>query len=839
MVYKDGGNSNKATVKKFNGTSWVDVGNAGFSAGSADSTSIVLDSNNTPYVVYKDGGNYSQATVKKFNGTSWVDVGTPDFSAESADFTSIALDNNNIPYVVYQDGGNDSKATVKKFDGTSWVDVGTPAFSEGSVQFTSIAFASDNTPYVVYKDLQNGFKATVKKFDGTSWVDVGTPGFSPVMAGNTSIVLDGSNTPYVVYTDLEDGTKARVEKFDGTSWVEVGIIGAASSISIAFDSNNTPYVAYSDSGNNDKATVVKFGDLQLYGTPTNANVGVHDINLTVSDGHGGTVTQNFQITVRSAVANAAMTKIAAYATDANSTVPTVQDYTDAGVSGVNTANLDAVNTIVSASTAIDVSTVAKIQTLIVSATGVAGGNHTPVIDTVFNDLKILEDALSFKVDVNVSDIDGDDLNLTVDSNNTSLIQVTQNYINILNQASYNGVTLDFNLTAQKNANGVALISLALNDGTATTTKTFKVTITPVNDVSELSQMSDVVVYKNSEDINVTLHTLDIENNAYTYSAHISDTNIISHISFDGDIMTISPVGGVSGTTDVNVTVTDSNNVTTFKVFKFIILPLEKNGNFAQQTKTTTTTADGNSTSIDLTGLSSKIITDTNGTVTHIMTIGDINTTSRSDLNGSVVAFTSTGVHTTYSDTNISIEVNATLTGQAVHELTVGGVMTKAVSEYLGASTLIGKDTNGNIEITTSVKPDATTLVSITAKADGTAQHMVEINGVKTVATSEIKGASTVIDSNANITTSLHDASKDETVSGDTWKFEAVVKTDTQGRTITVFEKKNTTTGALKDVQDTFKPSTPYDAGNKVTIGDIGGVLYFQINTSVSSDLVVE
>ena len=266
-----------------------------------------------------------------------------------------------------------------------------------------------------------------------------------------------------------------------------------------------------------------------------------------------------------------------------------------------------------------------------------------------------------------------------------------------------------------------------------------------------------------------------------------------------------------------------------------------NGTDFNITQTTTTDANGTSTtSTNLDGNASvTTTTDTNGTVTHIISVGDVNTTSQSDLNGSVVAFTSSGVHTTYRDTNVSIEVNATLTGQAVHELTVNGILTKATSDYVGASTVIGKDANGSIEIVTSVSPDANTSVSVTARADGTAQHRVTSNGKTTIATSELQGASTLIDSNANVQTTQNDATKNETIGGVTWEFKAIVKTDAQGQTVTTFERRNSTTGALKDVQDTFRPTTPYGAGNKVVIGNIGGVLYFQTNTNLTTNLVVE
>ena len=51
---------------KFDGTNWVNVGNAGFSAGVADYTSLAITSDGTPYVAYRDGGNSGEATVMSY-----------------------------------------------------------------------------------------------------------------------------------------------------------------------------------------------------------------------------------------------------------------------------------------------------------------------------------------------------------------------------------------------------------------------------------------------------------------------------------------------------------------------------------------------------------------------------------------------------------------------------------------------------------------------------------------------------------------------------------------------------------------------------------------------------
>ena len=259
VAYQDRGNSFKATVMKFNGISWETVGSAGFSAGTASFTSLALAADGTPYVAYRDGANRSKATVMKFNGSSWVTVGSAGFSAGSASTTSLALAADGTPYVAYEDYANSNKATVMKFNGSSWVNVGNAGFSAGSVVSISLVIAVDGTPYVAYGG-DSG--ATVKKFDGSLWVNVGNPDFSARQAYYTSLALAADGTPYVAYQDVGNSSKATVMKFNGSLWETVGNAGFSADVvydtSLALVADGTPYVAYEDSANSLKATVMKY-----------------------------------------------------------------------------------------------------------------------------------------------------------------------------------------------------------------------------------------------------------------------------------------------------------------------------------------------------------------------------------------------------------------------------------------------------------------------------------------------------------------------------------------------------------------------------------------------------
>jgi len=65
-------------------------------------------------VAYVDEANGTKATVMKYDGSSWVPVGTGILSVGETKFTSLAF-NNGVLYVAFGDQANEGKATVMKY----------------------------------------------------------------------------------------------------------------------------------------------------------------------------------------------------------------------------------------------------------------------------------------------------------------------------------------------------------------------------------------------------------------------------------------------------------------------------------------------------------------------------------------------------------------------------------------------------------------------------------------------------------------------------------------------------------------------------------------------------
>src|SRR3989344_4852950 len=311
VAFQDQYNGNGASVMKYDTSSstWVDVGNRKFSASSTAFLSFDLDPSGTPYVAFQDWSQGGRVTVMQYDASSssWVNVGNTGFSDGEANFVSLVISSRNIPYVIF-DGSTDNRkygANVMKFDGIKWVKVGKKDFSPGPVDGTSIAVNSKGTIYASFADATKKFKMTVMKYvenwnyagdvnaisnngDITSmvsdshgvkylaysdealnhaatvlqydenkdtWSVVGAPGLTPGRADDVSLAVDKNDNLYIAFLDdtnrsYYNSSKATVMKFNGTSWNFVGTPGFSMQgvgfVQMVTDNNNTPYVTYID-----------------------------------------------------------------------------------------------------------------------------------------------------------------------------------------------------------------------------------------------------------------------------------------------------------------------------------------------------------------------------------------------------------------------------------------------------------------------------------------------------------------------------------------------------------------------------------------------------------------
>ncbi|MCD9026436.1 InlB B-repeat-containing protein [Cohnella silvisoli] len=269
-----GGSYAHASISK-----WVTVGNAGFSDGQADNTSLFIY-NGTPYVAYADGGNPNKLTVKKFDGSNWVTVGNAGFSPGTVSYVQLYIYEGTL-YVSFNDWTQSGKVMVMKFDGSSWIMVGSGGASPGEAIQTSL-YVYQGTPYVAYRDTQSIYKVMVAKYDGSNWVTVGSA-VSEGMSYNPSLYVY-NGTPYVAYTNYGGIERASVKKYNGSAWELVGAAEFtvdALNISVKVADDGTPYLSYYEYDAPRRTTVMKYngsnwvmvgGDWPISTTSTNTSL---------------------------------------------------------------------------------------------------------------------------------------------------------------------------------------------------------------------------------------------------------------------------------------------------------------------------------------------------------------------------------------------------------------------------------------------------------------------------------------------------------------------------------------------------------------------------------------
>jgi len=222
VSYRDHSLGYKACVKQWDGTAgiWNYIGTSAFSDGPADQICMAIDKNNVPFVAFKDESGGFKASIMKYNGTSWEYVGGRSASSGIvASSISLAIDGNNVPYVAYINENNSNKASLMKYNGSAWENVGGTTFSVGEVSFLSVAINQNNVPYISYRDHSMGYKAFVQKYESGAWTYLGssTTGYSDGASDYNKIAIDkSSNKIYVALMDESQSGKCFAWYFQDT-----------------------------------------------------------------------------------------------------------------------------------------------------------------------------------------------------------------------------------------------------------------------------------------------------------------------------------------------------------------------------------------------------------------------------------------------------------------------------------------------------------------------------------------------------------------------------------------------------------------------------------------------
>jgi hypothetical protein len=199
---------------------WTLVGGAIVDAASSSeqyTSDIAIDANNNLYVAYvSNTAGGQKLNVKKFNGTSWSQVGAANFSSGKVQHVAIAVTSAGEPYVVASRWENDDmlKNTAYKFDTATqaWVSFGGAFISDGQATYNDVAIDKINN-YLVLSYSQAGVKVKRISIPAPTTVtpacNNSDPGNTP---GDTGCVTFNYKGQPVIYTTVR-GT-------DGKIWLQ-------------------------------------------------------------------------------------------------------------------------------------------------------------------------------------------------------------------------------------------------------------------------------------------------------------------------------------------------------------------------------------------------------------------------------------------------------------------------------------------------------------------------------------------------------------------------------------------------------------------------------------------
>lgn len=249
---------------KFDGTSWVSVGdNVKIADGFLPI--MALDNNNALHVLFSDSTLEFKNSVIKFNGASWETVGPTGFSVSNSFGSNLVFDSANTPYIGTIE--NFQNYSVRKFNGVGWQQLGasyehTDFSPDGNSELINLKIGTNDVLYMSNaagsgEFLPKGTNALVpgknalKVFNTTTlaWDDITTAGL-PVTFSMLNFDLDPNNVPYIAYLNPDNEIAVNRLNTINQTWELVGTsgfnFGAVDQINMNLDSNSIPYVAYTD-----------------------------------------------------------------------------------------------------------------------------------------------------------------------------------------------------------------------------------------------------------------------------------------------------------------------------------------------------------------------------------------------------------------------------------------------------------------------------------------------------------------------------------------------------------------------------------------------------------------
>lgn len=198
---------------------WILVGGSIVDAASSSeqyNSDIAIDAGNNLYVAYvSNSAGGQKLNVKKYDGTTWSQMGAANFSGGRVQHVAIAVTPAGEPYVIASRWENDDmlKNTAYKFDTATqaWVTFGGSFISDGQATYNDLAVDKVNN-YLVLSYSQGGVKVKRISLGGSSSVTTCNntdPGNTPGDTGCVTFTYKGQPVTYTT-----------VRSTDGKIWLQ-------------------------------------------------------------------------------------------------------------------------------------------------------------------------------------------------------------------------------------------------------------------------------------------------------------------------------------------------------------------------------------------------------------------------------------------------------------------------------------------------------------------------------------------------------------------------------------------------------------------------------------------
>ncbi len=153
--------------------------------------------------------------------------------------------------------------------------------------------------------------------------------------------------------------------------------------------------------------------------------------------------------------------------------------------------------------------------------------NDPANFTAFTNLNKNEDFSEFNLRIiDLTDNDSDNLVLSVENNDSSLLNITRSWNANLTSTEYNSQDFNITFTSIANTYGVAEINVSSYDGKDYIDNIFQIVVNAVNDIPIITSITNIYKDINFSEFNISINIDDVDTNELNITVDVNDTSLI-------------------------------------------------------------------------------------------------------------------------------------------------------------------------------------------------------------------------------------------------------------------------------------------------------------------------